>query len=59
MSRMTGPDCAVMCNLISTHTYYILHSITFVTAGIRDRPVSDSGIFMGFMGVRIRTKGRK
>ena len=20
MTRMTGPDCAVMCNLISTHT---------------------------------------
>ena len=21
MTRMTGPDCAVMCNLISTHTH--------------------------------------
>ena len=21
MTRMTGPDCAVMCNLIKTHTY--------------------------------------
>ena len=21
MTRMTGPDCAVMCNLISIHTY--------------------------------------
>ena len=21
MSRMTGPDCAVMCNLINTHTH--------------------------------------
>ena len=21
MIRMTGPDCAVMCNLINTHTY--------------------------------------
>ena len=21
MTRMTGPDCAVMCNLINTHTY--------------------------------------
>ena len=20
MTRMTGPDCAVMCNLINTHT---------------------------------------
>ena len=21
MTRMTGPDCAVMCNLINTHTH--------------------------------------
>ena len=21
MTRMTGPDCAVMCNLINTHKY--------------------------------------
>ena len=21
MTRMTGPDCAVMCNLINVHTY--------------------------------------
>ena len=21
MARMTGPDCAVMCNLINTHTH--------------------------------------
>ena len=21
MARMTGPDCAVMCNLINIHTY--------------------------------------
>ena len=29
MTRMTGPDCAVMCNLINIHTYihtYILHT---------------------------------
>ena len=23
MTRMTGPDCAVMCNLINTHTLSI------------------------------------
>ena len=23
MTRMTGPDCAVMCNLINIHTQYI------------------------------------
>ena len=26
MTRMTGPDCVVMCNLINTHTY--THIIT-------------------------------
>ena len=24
MTRMTGPDCAVMCNLINTHTHVSL-----------------------------------
>ena len=23
MTRMTGPDCAVMCNLINTHTHTV------------------------------------
>ena len=22
INRMTGPDCAVMCNLINTHTHF-------------------------------------
>ena len=26
MTRMTGPDCAVMCNLINTHTYTHTHT---------------------------------
>ena len=25
MTRMTGPDCAVMCNLINIHTYILIH----------------------------------
>ena len=31
MTRMTGPDCAVMCNLINRHTYistYIINRMT-------------------------------
>ena len=29
MTRMTGPDCAVMCNLINTHTHtQLTHTIT-------------------------------
>ena len=26
MTRMTGPDCAVMCNLINIHTYILVHT---------------------------------
>ena len=26
MTRMTGPDCAVMCNLINIHTYIRKHT---------------------------------
>ena len=33
MTRMTGPDCAVMCNLINTHTHTQCewHSMTRMT----------------------------
>ena len=34
MTRMTGPDCAVMCNLVNIHTYihtYYIH--TYKEAG--------------------------
>ena len=27
MTRMTGPDCAVMCNLINTHTHTHTHTL--------------------------------
>ena len=27
MTRMTGPDCAVMCNLINTHTHKSVGSV--------------------------------
>ena len=29
MTRMTGPDCAVMCNLINTHTHTHTHTQTY------------------------------
>ena len=29
MTRMTGPDCAVMCNLINTHTHTHTHTRRF------------------------------
>ena len=28
MTRITGPDCAVMCNLINTHTHKYTHTHT-------------------------------
>ena len=28
MTRITGPDCAVMCNLINTHTHTHKHTHT-------------------------------
>ena len=30
MTRMTGPDCVVMCNLINTHTHTHTHTHTAV-----------------------------
>ena len=37
MTRMTGPDCAVMCNLINIHTY--IH--TYIHTCIIDPPWED------------------
>ena len=28
MTRMTGPDCVVMCNLINTYIHTYIHSFT-------------------------------
>ena len=30
MTRMTGPDCAVMCNLINIHTYIHIYIHTYI-----------------------------
>ena len=27
MTRMTGPDCVVMCNFINTHTHIYTHTV--------------------------------
>ena len=27
MTRMTGPDCAVVCNIINIHTYIHIHNM--------------------------------
>ena len=40
MTRMTGSDCPVMCNLINTHTHAHLdslkHGVDHVGAGLED-----------------------
>ena len=43
MTRMTRPDCAVMCNLINIHTYIhtYIHSEVFVIS-IIDPPSGGS-----------------
>ena len=33
MTRMTGPDCAVMCNLINTHAHTHIHTHTHAGGG--------------------------
>ena len=33
MTRMTGPDCVVMCNLINTHTHTRTHTHTYIGSG--------------------------
>ena len=48
MTRMTGPDCVVMCNLINTHTHTVggmkLHlDNTAVQKGLSDRMLGIKG----------------
>ena len=48
MTRMTGPDCAVMCNLINTHTHAVMcnlintHTHTHTHTSIIDPPLGGS-----------------
>ena len=39
-------------------SHYILYNVTFVRAGVSDEPAAVVGIYMGFMGIIIRTKGK-
>ena len=52
MTRMTGPDCAVMCNLINIHTY--IHNIhTYIR---RSKPHGLLGIFRVIVCFGVRGK---
>ena len=52
MTRITGPDCAVMCNLINTHT--LSHTLSFQ----REKPNSSTKI-LGKGDISKETKGKK
>ena len=41
MTRMTGPDCEIMCNLIHSHTH--THQSRVLTRGFRQSMVVDAG----------------
>ena len=61
MTRMTGPDCAVMCNLIKTHTH--THTDGNGTGtGSEARTVAEMGTGTTITGTRIglrRAEGRR
>ena len=60
MTRMTGPDCAVMCNLVNTHTHILMFLIvipwsrTFTTMCV----VSQNSA-TALVGWRGQTSGKK
>ena len=48
MTRMTGPDCAVMCNLINTHTHTGLLS-SFTPPSLISRIAAQSDLVMSYI----------
>ena len=48
MTRMTGPDCAVMCNLINTHKHTHTMSAPFPKANIVVVDRSNNTLFIFF-----------
>ena len=48
MTRMTGPDCVVMCNLINTHTHTHTESINCCCLHIKSR----SGLYSVLSNIR-------
>ena len=43
MTRMTGPDCAVMCNLINTHTHTDIHRVATNPDNLEDSKEAGGG----------------
>ena len=54
MTRMTGPDCAVMCNLINTHahkhthTHTQTHTDTLTNTRHDNRPIREKNVLFLF-----------
>ena len=46
MTRMTGPDCAVMCNLINIHTCIHTYIHTYLVCSTVDDPLLFSSVFV-------------
>ena len=46
MTRMTGPDCAVMCNLINTHTHTHSTPVDYINSS-NTRYIIDASQLMG------------
>ena len=57
MTRMTGPDCAVTCNLINTHTQCEWHITTRMTAP--DCTVMLSVLFVVYLSCGHKVDGTK
>ena len=36
MTRMTGPDCVVMCNLINTYIHTYIHTYKIAVDAVRE-----------------------
>ena len=41
MTRMTGPDCVVMCNLINTHTHTHTHMVEARSVNVKNTTTTD------------------
>ena len=52
MTRMTGPDCVVMCNLINTYIHTYIH--TYMHTWTEARTVAEMGTGTGITGTGTR-----
>ena len=53
MTRMTGPDCAVMCNLINTHTHTHTHLGRINVSGITRMTGPDCAVMCNLINTHI------